>query len=215
MALLLWRWLLLRLLVLRTDLAFASSSTSGVSTTTPPAWLRPGFHFTRKQFHMNDPNGLMVRRGAGGALQYHMYFQSSDPGQPHPSEWGHTVSPDLVHFKRQPRTPIRGSSGGGVALPSSFVPPPQLSGAKAVTINSGPDHPALNPPTGLHLWYATDDQLLDWTLYRNDSNVQSSNNMTCVICPELIPPSFNPGYIGDNYVWLETSNTSSGAEHTF
>ena len=180
----------------------------------PPAWLGPGYHFTRKQYHMNDQNGLMWRRrggGATGSVDYHLYFQSANPGQKHPSEWGHAISPDLVRFKRLPRTGIRGSSGGGVALPASFVPPPALAGAKAIAINSGPDSPSLNPPTGLHLWYATDEKLLNWTIYRDPENVQTSNNMTCIICPELVPASFNPGYIGDNYVWMETSNSSAGA----
>ena len=174
-------------------------------------WLRPGYHFTRERYHMNDPNGLMWRRDQEDELRYHMFFQSTDPDQKGPhSQWGHTVSPDLVHFKRLPRTPIRGSSGGGVALPPGFVPPPQLAGAKAITINSAPDSPSLSPPTGLHLWYSSDEQLLNWTIFRNASRVQSSNNLTCVICPDLVPSSLNPGYIGDNYVWVETQNETTG-----
>eukprot|EP01051_Picozoa_sp_SAG22_P005055 SAG22_NODE_289_length_12942_cov_6.674531_5_plen_76_part_00 len=55
--------------------------------------------------------------GEGSELDYHLYFQSANPGQKHPSEWGHAVSPDLVRFKRLQRTGIRGSSGGGVSLP--------------------------------------------------------------------------------------------------
>ena len=42
-------------------------------------------------------NGLMWRRNESGAVEYHMFFQSGNPGQGHPSEWGHTVSPDLVN----------------------------------------------------------------------------------------------------------------------
>lgn len=143
-------------------------------------------------------NGLMWRRNAAGELDYHMYFQSHDPGQTGCSQWGHTVSHDLVHWKRMPRTPIRGSSGGGLALPPSFVPPPALAGAKAITINSAPTSPSLNPAVGLHLWYSTDDALLNWTEYRDPASVQSSTNQTCIICPELVPPEYNPGYIGDN-----------------
>eukprot|EP01051_Picozoa_sp_SAG22_P005056 SAG22_NODE_289_length_12942_cov_6.674531_6_plen_496_part_00 len=99
------------------------------------------------------------------------------------------------------------------------MPPPALAGAKAVAINSGPDSPSLNPPTGLHLWWSADEQLENWTRYRDPEKVQTSNNMTCVICPELVPASYNPGYIGDNYVWMETSSAGEGGadsdEHTF
>ena len=159
---------------------YAAASATSTVTQTGDDWLRPGYHFTRQAFHMNDPNGLMWRRDAGRAVQYHMFFQSTDPGQTGPqSQWGHTMSPDLVRFERLPRTPIRGSSGGGVALPPGFVPPPELAGAKAITINSAPMSPSLTPPTGLHLWYSTDEQLLNWTIFTNASSVQSSNNMTC------------------------------------
>jgi hypothetical protein len=169
-------------------------------------WLRPGYHFTRERYHMNDPNGLMWRRDQEDELRYHMFFQSTDPDQKGPhSQWGHTVSPDLVHFKRLPRTPIRGSSGGGVALPPGFVPPPQLAGAKAITINSAPDSPSLSPPTGLHLWYSSDEQLLNWTIFRNASRVQSSNNLTCVICPDLVPSSVS--------IPATSAITTSGSKH--
>lgn len=132
-----------------------------------------------------------------------MYFQSSDPGQSIGSIWGHTHSPDLVHWDRLPRTGMRGSSGGGVSLPSDFKPPPELSGARAIAISSVPMSPSLNPPTGLHLWYSTDDKLLNWTEYRNESSVQPSTHTTCVICPADVPAEYSPGYIGDNYVWSE------------
>ena len=144
-------------------------------------WLRPGYHFTRQRYHMNDPNGLMWRRDASGQLQYHMFFQSADPHQVHPSQWGHTVSPDLVRFKRVPRTLIRGSSGGGVTLPPGFVPPPELANAKAVAINSGLDSPSLTPPTGLHLWSLLRGRRLHITpVYICQSGLRAAGQLPCI-----------------------------------
>ena len=119
-------------------------------------WLRPTYHYTRAAgAHMNDPNGLMYTTDpSSGNVTYHMYFQSSDPGQSIGSIWGHTSSPDLVHWQRLQRTGMRGSSGGGVALPPSFVPPPELVGARAIALSSVPmARPERNPrpaPCGAH-----------------------------------------------------------------
>ena len=104
---------------------------------------------------------------------------------------------------------MRGSSGGGVALPEDWKPPPQLSGVRAVAVSSVPMAPSQDPPTGLHLWYTKDEQLLQWTEYRNSSSVQSSTNATCVICPADVPAEARAGYIGDNYMWLEKAVTPS------
>ena len=68
---------------------------------------RPQCH--AHQLHLGIPNGTGV--------SYHMYFQSQDPGQSVGSIWGHTVSRDLVRWKRLNRTGVKGSSGGGVWLP--------------------------------------------------------------------------------------------------
>ena len=87
---------------------------------------------------------------AGGfpSSEYHLYFQSTDPGQSLGSVWGHAgwtissdvifclhiqaislpypvlllthallVSEDLVRWRRLNRTGVKGSSGGGIALP--------------------------------------------------------------------------------------------------
>lgn len=180
---------------------------------------------------------MWTRDPATGNVTYHMFFQSIDPGQSIGSIWGHTQSPDLVHWNRLPRTGMhvalrsfstvvwyalfwlhlracvragmRGSSGGGVSLPSDFAPPPEIAGARAIAISSVPMAPSLNPPTGLHLWYSTDEQLLNWTEYRNESNVQADTNATCVICPADVPAEYRPGYIGDNYVWSERGHDGS------
>ena len=198
-----------------TTLLTAVAAACAAATPVPAnrSWLRPQYHFTRAQYHMNDPNGLMWRHTTAGELQYHMFFQSSNPGQVGASEWGHAVSPDLAQWTRLPRTGIRGSTGGGVAVPEDFHLPAELKGAKAVTINSAPTNPTRHPATGLHLYYSMDDALLNWAIYRNARSVQSSTNETCIICPEDVPAHLNPGYIGDNYVWVE-KGTAAG-EYTF
>jgi sucrose-6-phosphate hydrolase SacC (GH32 family) len=82
--------------------------------------LLPAYHFTRTKNEMNDPNGLMYLPKPLSAPTigntYHMFFQSNDPGQSLGSVWGHATSDDMVRWKRQNRTGIKGSSGGGVSL---------------------------------------------------------------------------------------------------
>lgn len=51
-------------------------------------------------------------------VDYHLYFQSNDPGQSLGSVWGHAVSPDLVRWTRMNRTGVKSSSGGGISLGS-------------------------------------------------------------------------------------------------
>lgn len=77
---------------------------------------------------------------------YHMYFQSTDPGQSPGSVWGHAVSPDLVRWTRQNRTQIKGSSGGGISLPPQSATRQSLTTAKwnAAAFASVPTY--LHPP---------------------------------------------------------------------
>ena len=57
--------------------AHAHAAASTASGGTGMATLeQPGYHFTRANGHMNDPNGLMWRTLPNGSVAYHMYFQS-------------------------------------------------------------------------------------------------------------------------------------------
>ena len=72
-------------------LGFASSAAVA------PIDLRPIYHLTRLSGEMNDPNGLMYTTDDSTGFpthEYHLYFQSNDPGQPPPagSIWGHDAS---------------------------------------------------------------------------------------------------------------------------
>eukprot|EP00658_Telonema_sp_P-2_P069771 TRINITY_DN59159_c0_g1_i1.p2 TRINITY_DN59159_c0_g1~~TRINITY_DN59159_c0_g1_i1.p2 ORF type:complete len:120 (+),score=27.52 TRINITY_DN59159_c0_g1_i1:205-564(+) len=61
--------------------------------------LRPVYHFTRTAGEMNDPNGLMAIDKGEGQQEYHLYFQSQDPGQSLGSVWGHAVSVSYTHLR--------------------------------------------------------------------------------------------------------------------
>ena len=54
------------------------------------------YHFSVPEVGLNDPNGLCQWRGA-----YHMFYQYWPAGQSR-VHWGHTMSPDLVHWQDLP-----------------------------------------------------------------------------------------------------------------
>ena len=60
---------------------------------------RPGYHFLPPANWMNDPNGAIQWQGG----DYHLFFQYN-PYEPrsHRIHWGHTASPDLVHWRDLP-----------------------------------------------------------------------------------------------------------------
>jgi len=59
---------------------------------------RPQYHLMPPANWMNDPNGPIFWKG-----QYHMFYQHNPNGPfPESMNWGHAVSPDLVHWKHLP-----------------------------------------------------------------------------------------------------------------
>lgn len=138
-----------------------------------------------------------------------MYFQSTDPGQSPGSIWGHAVSDDLVRWRRLNRTGVKGSSGGGVALPhGASTRMNNLTRLwNAAVFASVPTFPPSTPPgVGLSVWHSDDDELSDWAVWRNGScngTTAPDGARTGVICPSMVPNDVLAGYIGDNYVWKE------------
>ena len=62
--------------------------------------LRPQYHFSSRRGWLNDPNGLFF-----DGERYHLYYQHNPYGVTHGGvniHWGHSTSPDGVHWTERP-----------------------------------------------------------------------------------------------------------------
>jgi fructan beta-fructosidase len=77
---------------------FAQQPASAPLAPAPANFWQPRIHFYSPPNWINDPNGPILLNG-----QYHLFFQLNPSGDQwgHMS-WGHTVSPDLIHWKQLP-----------------------------------------------------------------------------------------------------------------
>jgi len=58
---------------------------------------RPLYHFVSPESGLNDPNGLCFWQG-----NWHLFYQTNPPEEPGRPHWGHTMSPDLIHWRDLP-----------------------------------------------------------------------------------------------------------------
>ncbi len=75
---------------------FAASNPSAATLAHDP--LRPQFHLLPAGNWMNDPNGPIVWKG-----ETHLFYQLNPVGATaHRIHWGHSISPDLIHWRHLP-----------------------------------------------------------------------------------------------------------------
>jgi fructan beta-fructosidase len=91
---------LLLALFLAFTVQLSQAQTPAAKPAIPPATpqFRPAYHFSPAKMWMNDPNGMVYYKGT-----YHLFFQHYPDGMEWgPMHWGHSTSPDLVHWQEQP-----------------------------------------------------------------------------------------------------------------
>ena len=79
-----------------TSSLFGASGPSASALAHDP--LRPQFHLLPAGNWMNDPNGPIVWKG-----ETHLFYQLNPVGATaHRIHWGHSISPDLIHWRHMP-----------------------------------------------------------------------------------------------------------------
>ena len=84
--------------------------------------FRPLYHVAPATGWINDPNGLVYFKG-----KWHLFYQYYNPAEIDGMQWGHAVSPDLVHWQHLPPA-IRPDALGQIWSGSAVVDHHDTSG---------------------------------------------------------------------------------------
>ena len=159
----------------------------------------------REHHTLRDPSSSPPYSRSPCTSSYHMHFQSQGgsarlcPGAVAGEHtWGHATSADMVTWTEHEVTCIQSSSGGGIALD-----PGALGNFTAAALGSSPTASGPGAKVGLELWLNDDPALLaPWRVHdAGDGCYGTTTKAGAVICPSMVPPELDAGYIGDNYFW--------------